>query len=221
MNVKQFVGEKAVDYIKDEMIVGLGTGTTAYWAIKKIAERVSNGLKIKSVPTSKETEKLALDLKIPLIDISKINKIDLTIDGADEVDNNKNLIKGGGGALLREKIIASITDFYIIIIDDSKKVNILGRYPLPVEVTPFAFEITKNQLKSLGCSTKIRVNGGKPYITDNGNYIIDCQFEKIQKPEITTREINSIPGVVENGLFVNMTDIILIGYDENKIHTIQ
>ncbi|SKC81864.1 ribose-5-phosphate isomerase RpiA [Maledivibacter halophilus] len=209
MNEKQLIAEKAVDFIKDGMIVGLGTGSTAYWAITKIGELVRNGMNIKGVPTSINTEKLAQNLNIPLVNISEIKKIDITIDGADEFDENKNVIKGGGGALLREKIIASITNYYIIIADSSKKVEVLGNFPLPIEVTPFAHEITIYQLKQLGCSTNLRLENDKPFITDNKNFIVDCKFNRINKPEELANKLNSIPGVVEHGLFSNMADILV------------
>jgi ribose 5-phosphate isomerase A len=209
MSPKQLVGEKATEYIKDGMIVGLGTGSTAYFAIMKIGEMVKNGLKIKGVPTSKQTEELALSLGIPLLEIADVTKIDVTIDGADEYDPQKQLIKGGGGALLREKIIASITDYYIIIADQSKQSEVLGSFALPVEVTPFAKEITLMQLKNLGCSSVFREKDGKLYVTDNQNYIADCKFSSIKNPEELNQKLNLIPGVVENGLFVNMANIII------------
>lgn len=209
MNPKQLVGEKAVEYIKEGMIVGLGTGSTAYWAILKIGELVKNGLKIQGVPTSKSTEKLALELNIPLLDISKVTKIDVTIDGADEFDLHKNLIKGGGGALLREKIIASVTDFYVIIADAAKGSEILGDYAVPVEVTPFALAISVAQLKNLGCEPSLRLADGQPFITDNQNLIVDCKFNRILHPEELAAQMNAIPGVVENGLFVNMANVVI------------
>ena len=209
INPKQLVGEKAVEYIKDGMIVGLGTGSTAYWAIMKVGELVKNGLKITGVPTSKATEKLALELKIPLLDIADVTHIDLTIDGADEFDPNKNLIKGGGGALLREKIIASVTDFYVIIADAAKGSEILGEFAVPVEVTPFALGISIDQLKNLGCEPKLRIADGKPFVTDNQNLIVDCKFDKIRDPLALSAKMNAIPGVVENGLFVNMVNVLI------------
>jgi ribose 5-phosphate isomerase A len=209
MSPKQLVGEKATEYIKDGMILGLGTGSTAYFAIMKIGEMVKNGLKIKGVPTSKQTEELALSLDIPLLEMADVTKIDVTIDGADEYDPQKQLIKGGGGALLREKIIASITDFYIIIADQSKQSEVLGSFALPVEVTPFAKEITLMQLKNLGCSPVFREKDGKLFVTDNQNYIADCKFSSIENPIELNQKLNLISGVVENGLFVNMANIII------------
>lgn len=209
MNPKQLVGEAAAEYVKDGMIVGLGTGSTAYFAIMKIGQMVKDGLKIKGVPTSKQTEQLANELGIPLLAISDVKKIDLTIDGADEFDAHKNLIKGGGAALLREKIIASVTDYYIIITDASKQSEVLGSFPLPVEVTPFAKEITLMQLKALGCEATFRKKDGDLLVTDNQNYIADCKFESIPNPVELNLKINQIPGVVENGLFTEMADLII------------
>ncbi len=209
MNPKQLVGEKATEYIKDDMIVGLGTGSTAYFAIMKIGEMVKKGLNIIGVPTSKATEDLALSLNIPLLNIADVKKIDVTIDGADEYDKHKNLVKGGGGALLREKIIASITEFYVIIADKAKGCEILGDFAVPVEITPFGKEITLNQLNELGCEPKLREKDGALFITDNQNYIADCKFKEINNPKELTIKLNAIPGVVENGLFVGMADVII------------
>lgn len=209
MSPKKLVGEKATEYIKDNMIVGLGTGSTAYFAIMKIGEMVKNGLNIKGVPTSKKTEDLALSLNIPLLNIADVKKIDVTIDGADEFDIHKNLIKGGGGALLREKIIASVTEFYVIIADKAKGCEILGDFAVPVEITPFAKEITLNQLEALGCEPKLREKNNVLFITDNQNYIADCKFKEINNPKELTASLNAIPGVVENGLFVGMANVII------------
>ena len=209
MNPKQIIGEKATEYLKDGMIVGLGSGSTAYWATRKIGELVRNGLQIKGVPTSKSTEELALAENIPLIDISELDHIDVTIDGADEFEPGKNVIKGGGGALLREKIVASLTDFYIIIADASKNSGILGSYPVPVEVTPFAWQVTGRQLEKLGCKVSTRMEQDHIFITDNNNYILDCLFNHIEQPENLAIQINRIPGVVENGLFLNMARLLI------------
>jgi ribose 5-phosphate isomerase A len=209
MNPKQLVGEEATNYIKDGMVVGLGTGSTAYFAIMKIGEMVKDGLNIKGVPTSKATEDLANSLNIPLLPIADVTKIDVTIDGADEFDNHKNLIKGGGAALLREKIIASVTEFYVIIADANKGSHYLGSFAVPVEITPFGKEITIFQLKALGCEPKLRYKDGKLLITDNQNYIVDCKFEKIEDPAKLSEQMNAIPGVVENGLFANMANVII------------
>jgi ribose 5-phosphate isomerase A len=217
MNPKQIIGEKATGYLKDGMIVGLGSGSTANYATRKIGELVRSGLKIKGVPTSKNTEELARSEKIPLLDISLVDHIDVTIDGADEFDPAKNVIKGGGGALLREKIVASLTDFYIIIADSSKRSAVLGSFPVPVEVTPFAWQVTSRQLEKLGCTVRVRMNENELFVTDNRNYILDCQFKKIEQPEELAIQINRIPGVVENGLFLNMVRLLITTNDQGEI----
>jgi ribose 5-phosphate isomerase A len=204
--------EKSIERIENDMIIGLGTGSTVEYAIKKLGERINTGLKIEGVPTSVKTKKLALQYNIPLVDLNDYPKIDLTIDGADEVDSNLNLIKGGGGALLREKIVAHHSKKVIIIIDETKVVKKLGNdFPVPVEVTKFAWNATKRSLESLGCTTELRTIMDEKYITDNSNYIIDCDFGRINEPEILERDINSFPGVIENGLFINLVDEVIVG----------
>lgn len=209
MNPKQLVGEEAAKYVKNGMVIGLGTGSTAFFAIQKIGELVKNGLQIKGVPTSKATEELAKSLNIPLLAIEDVKRIDVTIDGADEFDPQKNLIKGGGAALLREKIIASVTDFYVIIADAAKGSEVLGSFAVPVEITPFAKEITMAQLKALGCQPVLRVKGGQAVVTDNQNYIADCKFERIDEPAKLAAKMNAIPGVVENGIFAGMANVVI------------
>ncbi|WP_163583028.1 ribose-5-phosphate isomerase RpiA [Gracilibacillus saliphilus] len=211
MDSKQIAGEKAVEYVQDGMLVGLGTGSTVYWTIVALAELVKKGLDIKGVPTSKSTETLAEDLGIPLVNLSSVNHLDLTIDGADEVNPNFELIKGGGGALLREKMVASISQRLLIVIDESKYVRHLGAFPLPVEIVPFGWEMTRKQISRLGCNPTLRAKENTPFITDNGNYILDCYFENIQAPYKLNHTLNMIPGVVENGLFVHMADTIVMG----------
>ncbi|WP_226036873.1 ribose-5-phosphate isomerase RpiA [Aquibacillus saliphilus] len=220
MNGKQIAGEKAIEYVESGMLLGLGTGSTVYWSIKKLAELVKDGLDIKGVPTSLGTEKLALELGIPLVNLSTVDHIDLSIDGADEANSNFELIKGGGGALLREKMIASISKQFIVVIDESKYVPLLGGYPLPVEIVPFGFELTARQVGKLGCEAKLRISKNTPFITDNGNYILDCYFEEIQDASALTSRLNMIPGVVENGLFIKMADTILIGAKNGTVNTL-
>jgi ribose 5-phosphate isomerase A len=186
-------------------------GSTVYWSILKLGELVKKGLDIRGVPTSKNTEKLAIELGIPLVSLSSINQLDLTIDGADEANPNFELIKGGGGALLREKMVASISQRFIVVIDESKYVTNLGKFPLPVEIVQFGWEMTCKQISTLSCKPKLRTNNNFPFTTDNGNYILDCYFEKIQDAIELNVTLNMIPGVVENGLFVNMADTIVIG----------
>lgn len=207
---KQAVGEKAAEFVKDDMIVGLGTGSTVYYTILKLGERVKNGLRIQGVPTSKETEKLARQIGIPLVTLADVNKLDLAIDGADEVDNQFALIKGGGGALLREKIIAKASEQFIVVADSTKLVQTLGAFPLPVEVVRFGWEMTAKHMRDLGCVPRLRLlEDHTPFITDNGNYIIDCHFQEIKRPHELEVALNMIPGVVENGLFNHMTSRVI------------
>lgn len=220
MNPKQTAGEKAVEYIQDGMVVGLGTGSTVYWTIQKVGELVKHGLNIKCIPTSIQTEKLARELNILLTDFSDADYIDITIDGADEVDQDLNLIKGGGGALLREKIVASASKKLVIVVDESKISKTLGGFPLPVEAIPFGFENTFNKIQKLGCNPVLRMTEDKTYKTDNGNYIIDCKFEKIEDPYNMSIELNRIPGVVENGLFPNMAEAVIIGQKDGTVNII-
>jgi ribose 5-phosphate isomerase A len=210
--MKKQAAEKAVQYIEEGMVVGLGTGSTVEFAIKKIGELVGNGLKIKGIPTSLKTKRLATELKIPLIDLEEHTEIDVTIDGADEVDSNLNLIKGGGGALTREKIIAYHSKKVIIIVDETKIVKGLGCDSfLPVEVTRFGWSATKKALEGLGCTAELRKIMDEAFITDNQNYIIDCDFGKIADPETLEKDINNIPGVLENGLFIGLADEVIVG----------
>lgn len=209
MNEKQVVGEKAAEYVTDGMVVGLGTGSTVFYTIKKLGLMAAQGLSIKGIPTSIQTERLAKEVGIPLTQFSEIDHIDVAIDGADEVSNDLTLIKGGGGALLREKIIANAARTFIVVADSKKLVEKLGAFGLPVEVVPFGFEMTMKHIQGLGCTPTIRQSQGKPFQTDNGNYIFDCSFPEILNPKELERNLNMIPGVVENGLFVEMADILV------------
>ena len=212
-DLKKQAGERAVDYIEDGMTIGLGTGSTVEYSIKKLGKLVRDGLKIKGIPTSIHTQRIAKKEKIPLTTLEENPVIDLTIDGADEVDSNLNLIKGGGGALVREKIIAFNSKKVIIVIDDSKIVKALGiDFPLPVEVVKFGWTSTKKTLEELGCNVELRrIMENEPFITDNSNYILDCEFERILEPEQLEININNIPGVVENGLFIGLVDEVIVG----------
>ncbi|MEC0227212.1 ribose-5-phosphate isomerase RpiA [Paenibacillus alba] len=214
MDKKKLAAEHAVASIEEGMVLGLGTGSTVYWMIQKLGELVKEGLKIKGVPTSQETEALAMKLGIPLLQLADVHEIDLTIDGADEVSANLELIKGGGGALFREKMIASISRRLLIVVDDSKVVTTLGKFPLPVEVVPFGWELTSRKLRAFGCAPVLRITDNGPFITDNGNYILDCHFDTIHNPEELNKHLNLTIGVVENGLFVNMADTIIVGSNE-------
>lgn len=215
MNEKQLVGEKAVEYIKDGMVIGLGTGSTVFYTIQRISQLIEGGLSIRGVPTSIETELLAKKLHIPLVDLTDITHIDLAIDGADQFTKELDLIKGGGGALLREKIIANAADQFIVVADSTKMANHLGGFPLPVEVVPFGIQLTIQHIKKLGGEPVVRTTNDKPFRTDNGNYIVDCAFSEIKKPIKLEKELNMIPGVVENGLFTGRADLI-ISLDKDK-----
>lgn len=218
---KKAAGEKATEWVKSGMTLGLGTGSTAYWTILKLGEMVRQGLNIRAVATSQQSEDLARKLSIPIVSFSDINCIDLDIDGADEVDGNLCLIKGGGGALLREKIVAVNSSKMIVVADAGKLVPALGHFPLPVEIVPFGSELTLRALKKLNGAPVLRMKGTMPYKTDNGNLIADCHFGQIQDPVKLSQQINSIPGVAENGLFINMADILVIGNDQGETRIIK
>ena len=209
--LKKQAGEKAVEYVKDGMVVGLGTGSTVEWSIRKLGELTRNGFEIIGIPTSVRSEQLAKELGIPLSALLEHPEIDITIDGADEVDPNLNLIKGMGGALTREKIVASNSKQEIIVVDDSKLVKTLGtKSPVPVEVLKFAWNTCKRSLEALNSVPVLRMVASEKYVTDNDNYILDCRFKGISDPKEIDQKINNIPGVVENGLFIGLTDIVVV-----------
>jgi ribose 5-phosphate isomerase A len=218
MNAKQLAANKAVSFIKTRMTVGLGTGSTAYEAIEMLGEKVKKKeLQIKAIATSKRSEEQARSLGIPIVSFAEIDQIDITIDGADETDEQLNLIKGGGGALLREKIVASNSKELIIIVDESKLVKHLGKFSLPVETVVFGWEKVFQKLKALGCVPKLRMGNDQPYITDNSNYIIDCAFGEILDPAVLHEKINAIVGVVENGLFINLASKVIAGFENGEV----
>jgi ribose 5-phosphate isomerase A len=211
-NEKELAGRAAAKLVRDGDIVGLGNGSTAYFAVVALGERVQAGLKIVGIPTSIATEDLARKLGIPLTTLDEHPEIDITIDGADEVDPHLNLIKGGGGALLREKVVASVTKKMVVVSDSTKVVRTLGKFPLPVEIIPFARPVVERKLTSLGAVPKLRLKpDGQPYITDNGNNILDASFGKITDPPAVARELSNTPGVVEHGLFIGFAKLALIG----------
>ncbi len=211
-DMKKMAGEKAAEYVKDGMVIGLGTGSTVYYTILKLGDMVKDGLDIIGIPTSKETENLARNLGIKVGTLTEYPEIDLTIDGADEIDPELNLIKGGGGALLREKIVAYASKKEIIVADERKIVEKLGeRFYLPVEVIPFSEGVVFRKLDDMGLNPKVRMKDGGKYITDNGNMIIDCHTGPIKDPKNLEKELNMIPGVVENGLFIGLADMAIVG----------
>ncbi len=216
-DLKRKVAFKAAEYVEEGMTVGLGTGSTAHYMILALGERVKKGLNIKCVATSLASEQTARECGLKIVEFKDIERIDLAIDGADEIDLNMNLIKGGGGALLREKIIERFSNKLIIIADESKNVEFLGDFMVPVEIVKFAFELTKKEIENIGGKVTIRMKEGKIFNTDNGNYIFDCDFGKIHDPANLCGKLNIIPGVVENGIFPDMADIIIIAHKNGKI----
>lgn len=220
MNLKQMAGERAAGLVENKMKIGLGTGSTVYWTIRKVGEMVVNGLQIQAVPTSKATETLARELKIPLVDFAKVDELDLTIDGADEVSPSLDLIKGGGGALLRERLVAAASKRLIIVADEQKLVKKLGAFRVPVEIVPFAWETTVRRIENLGGTTVLRRVENQIFVTDNGNYIVDCDYGLIDEPEKLHRSVKLLPGVVETGLFTGMADIAVIA-ESNSVRIIE
>ena len=208
---KQRAAAAAAELITDGMVLGLGTGTTSSYLVQILGERVRQGLRIQGVPTSEATRQLAVAEGVPLTTLEEQPVLDLCLDGADEVDPELNLIKGGGGALLREKIVASAARQRIIMVDVSKCVDSLGAFPLAVEVIPFGWEVTRRQLEQFGGVPALRQREGKPFVTDQGHYIIDCALSQIEDAPRLNHQLNQLPGVVENGLFVDMTDRLIIG----------
>ncbi|MGX8794172.1 ribose 5-phosphate isomerase A [Oceanobacillus oncorhynchi] len=218
---KQYAAENAAERVKDGMILGIGSGSTVNYMLKKLAKRIEEeGIQVKGIPSSKKSEKLAIELGIPLTNFAENGHIDLAIDGADEVDKQLHLSKGGGGSLFREKMVDNIADYFIVIAEADKLVKRLGAFPLPVEVVPFGWELTEKRLQKLGCQTTLRYRNEKQFVSDNGNYIIDCQFEKIDAPEKVHKEIKSLLGVVETGIFANMADEVIIS-ENGKLRSIK
>lgn len=213
MEQKRIAGEKSAEYIKDGMILGLGTGSTAYYMIKKVGELIQRGMNLKGVATSKSTENLAKELGIHLIAIDEVDRIDLAIDGVDEIDSKFSAIKGGGGALFREKIVANLADEVIWIMDDSKLVNSIGEFPLPVEILPYGYKHVIKKLQNYSLNPVIRMNSDKFFITDNGNYIVDLHIGKPMDINEVYSKISGITGVLEIGLFINMCKRIIVGTD--------
>jgi len=214
---KQRAAAAAAELITDGMVLGLGTGTTASYLVQILGERVRQGLRIQGIPTSEATRQLAVAEGVPLTTLEEQTVLDLCLDGADEVDPELNLIKGGGGALLREKIVASAARQRIIMVDVSKCVDSLGAFPLAVEVIPFGWEVTRRQLEQFGGVPTLRQREGKPFVTDQGHYIIDCALSQIEDAPRLNHQLNQLPGVVENGLFVDMTDRLIIGSPDGII----
>ena len=224
---KYVAAKRAVSYVEDGMKVGLGTGSTAAWMVRCLGDMVRNeGLSIKGVATSSRTATLAREVGVPIVTLDEAKWLDLTIDGTDEYDANLNLIKGGGGALLQEKIVATASDQMVVIADLTKQVDTLGAFPLPVEVIPFGWQTTKALIEEtlvnldvMGRSSTLRMNNDAPFITDEGNFILDLQLRRIGNARQLSLVLNQIPGLVENGLFVDICDVVVIGNGDGTVET--
>jgi ribose 5-phosphate isomerase A len=226
IDMAKFIAAKqATEYVESGMKIGLGTGSTAAWLVQCLGEMVrEEGLKIKGVPTSNETAELAREVGIEVMTLEEAKWLDLTIDGADEYDASLTLIKGGGGAHLREKIVATASDRMIVIADATKKVDTLGAFPLPIEVIPFGLPVTQSLIAEtltgldvLGRDITLRKIRDKPFVTDEGNMILDLHLKHIAHPRELSLLLNQIPGVVENGLFIDICDVVIVGYGDGKV----
>ncbi|GAA6189248.1 ribose-5-phosphate isomerase RpiA [Litorivita sp. NS0012-18] len=222
---KFVAAKRACDYVEDGMRVGLGTGSTAAWLVRCLGEMVrEEGLKIRGVPTSTRTAELAREVGIEVISLDEAKWLDVTIDGADEFDGDLNLIKGGGGALLQEKIVATASDQMVVIADVGKEVGQLGAFPLPIEVIPFGWQTTRALVEEtlismdvLGRDVTLRMNGEVPFFTDEGNHILDLHLNRIGNARQLAMVLNQMPGVVENGLFIDICDAVIIGYGDGRV----
>lgn len=222
---KFVAAKRAVEFVEDGMRVGLGTGSTAAWMVRCLGELVrEEGLRIKGVPTSARTAQLAREVGIDVVSLDEAKWLDLTIDGADEFDGELNLIKGGGGALLQEKIVATASDQMIVIADIGKEVERLGAFPLPIEVIPFGWQTTKTLVEEmlismdvLGRDATLRMVGDRPFVTDEGNHILDLHLNRIGNPRQLALVLNQVPGVVENGLFIDICDVVVVGYGDGRV----
>lgn len=216
--IKQRVALKATHLVQPGMTVGLGSGTTMYWFVIALAEQMKEGLQFTGVPTSTDVKNLAEEKGIHLKTLNEIESIDLTVDGADEIDPQWQLIKGGGGALLQEKLVATASRKLVIIADHSKMVQQLGKFPLPIEVVPYGWKQVQNRLEQLyKIKTTLREKNNQIFVTDHGHYILDCYFQQIADAPTLNAELNLIPGVVETGLFIDMAKVLIIGYPDGTI----
>lgn len=208
---KEAAARASLRFVQDGHVVGLGSGSTATFFIKLLGERVQKGLRIRGIPTSVRSKELAESLGIPLTDFDACQEIDVTVDGADEFDSELRLIKGGGGALLREKIVASASRKVVIVTDVTKQVAVLGKFPLPVEVIPFAQALVAKRIAAMGARVKLRPGeNGQAYVTDEKNFILDCSFGEIPDADGLARELSGMPGVVEHGLFIGLASVVLM-----------
>jgi ribose 5-phosphate isomerase A len=208
---KKMAAERSLEYVHDGQVVGLGTGSTAAYFIVRLGARVKQGMKVRGIPTSDRSRDLAMSLGIPLTSLDEVQQIDVTVDGADEFDPQLRLIKGGGGALLREKIVASASRQVVIVADSSKRVPVLGGFPVPVEVVPFAQALLVKRISELGARVVRRLDAaGAVYITDTGNQILDCHFGRIPDADSLAQRLSGMPGIVEHGLFIDLASVVLM-----------
>ncbi len=224
---KYIAAEKALELVTPGMKLGLGTGSTAAFFVDLLGEKVANGLEVLCVPTSSATKVQAEALGIPLTTLGEIRSLDLVIDGADEFDGQMNLIKGGGGALLQEKIVASAAEKMVVISDNSKSVRTLGAFPLPVEVVRFGWEVTEKKILEIisrafvgGVDISRRMDGDKPFVTDEGHYILDLHLKKIDEPPVLAAQLKEIVGVVETGFFVDICKVVIVGHEDGTTKVI-
>ena len=220
-DIKKLVGTYAAHFIQQDAVIGLGTGSTVYWLLQELGNRIKQGLHFTAVPTSTQTLAIGKELGIQFKELNDVDELSITIDGADEADPQLQLIKGGGGALLQEKMVAAATKKLIIIADHTKIVDQLGKFPLPVEVIPFGWKQVQKHIAKLGCEKIVlRVKNNEPYITDNHNYILDCWFNTIESAALLNAALHNIPGVVETGLFINMASLVITAKEDGGIITI-
>lgn len=216
---KQLAAKAAVELVTDGMVIGLGTGSTAVFAVQMLGQRVKEGLKIKAVPTSNSTATLAESVGISIVTLDDYPQLDLDIDGADEVEPSLCLIKGGGGALLREKIVAYASKQVVIIVDEKKLVDRLGKFHLPIEIVPFACGLIQQTIKEMGAVSVLRKRDRAAFLTDESNWILDCDFGLIDDPRALAQQLSAVPGIVEHGLFVDLVERVIVG-SEGKVKTL-
>lgn len=218
-NAKKSAAIKAAELVTNGMTFGLGTGSTVFWLIEELGKKKQEGWIIKVVPTSKASEKLAIEKGLTVLQLQDVDQLALTIDGADEIDSAGQLIKGGGGALLREKLVAAASQRLVIIADDTKLVFRLGQFPLPVEVIPFGYKQVMKKIKAAGFaeSVVLRERNGEVFMTDQSNYILDCHCKSIPDVAALDQLLHAIPGVVETGLFFNMANQAILGNDKGSV----
>ena len=220
-NDKQIAAQEAVSRIKDGMVIGIGSGSTVNEMLRFLAKRIeSEGIRVSGIPSSLKTERLARELEIPLTTFAVHQKVDIAIDGTDEVDSNLHLIKGGGGSLVREKMVDMVADKFIVIADQSKMVKQLGNVAVPVEIVPYGWQATEKRLEQIGCQTNLRYRNGEIFVSDNQNYIIDCKFTEIKEPARLHESIKRLVGVVETGIFTDMVHETII-VDQGNISVLK